>query len=252
MVLQENVRTEEDEFIGILNKIRHAIVDDEVKDFLNSKRQGIPRESMTKLFPLRDQVFNYNIEKLDEMQGGVIEVRTTYSGQEPYLSSIKKNAPVDEILYLKKNAPVMIRVNDPRLRYVNGSVGTVVNCTPELLHVKITGKIYEFEKMAFSWMDGQGAIKATATNFPVQLSWATTIHKSQGMTLDSAWIDLTRFWEAGQAYVALSRVRNAGHLVIQDWNEKSIKADTYVRKFYEWGCPYSFAERLLEEPDVSY
>lgn len=252
LVLTENVRAEEETFIQILNKVRHGIVDEDVENFLNEKKQSSPTSSTTRLFPLRDQVFQYNIDKLDGMSGDVIKIPTTYWGQEPYVTSVKKSAPVDDVLYLKKGAPVMIRINDPLLRYVNGTVGTVHECTDDVLQVKVKNRIYEFEKTSFGWMDGQGEVKAKATNFPVQLSWATTIHKSQGMTLDSAWIDLTRFWEAGQAYVALSRIRNSQNLVIQDWNPKAIKTDPYVKRFYESGCPYSFADLILEDNDVSY
>lgn len=252
LVLKENVRSEEEEFIEILNKVRHGIVDEVVENFLNEKKQAALTATTTRLFPLREQVSQFNIQKLSDMSGEMIQIRTTYTGQEPYVSSVKKSAPVDEVLYLKKGAPVMIRVNDPMLRYVNGSVGTVVDCSSQdVLLIRINGRIYEFEKISFGWMDGQGEVKAKAINFPVQLSWATTIHKSQGMTLDNAWIDLTRFWEAGQAYVALSRVRNSKHLVIQDWNPKSIKADPYVKQFYESGCPYSFVDHMNENFESS-
>lgn len=242
LVLKENTRVEDEAFMEILNKIRYGKVDSEVEKFLNEKKMASPRTTTTRLFPLRNQVFEYNIERLEEMNGDAFSIPTVYSGSEPYLSSIKKNSPVDEVLHLKKGATVMIRMNDPMLRYVNGTIGKVdeYDRAEDKLKIQVRNRVYEFEKVAFSWMDGQGEIRAKAVNFPIQLSWATTIHKSQGATLDSAWIDLTRFWEAGQAYVAVSRVRNSDDLIIQDWNSKSIKADPAVMAFYDRGCPYSF------------
>lgn len=242
LVLKENTRVEDEAFMEILNKIRYGIVDEDVEKFLDEKKLASPRATTTRLFPLRDQVFDYNIQKLEEMNGNLLSIPTQYSGKEPYLTSIKKNSPVDEILHIKKGATVMIRMNDPLLRYVNGTIGKVIDYDDkkEILSIQVRRKVYEFEKMVFTWMDGQGEIRAKAINFPIQLSWATTIHKSQGATLDSAWIDLTRFWEAGQAYVALSRVRNSDDLIIQNWTPKSIKTDEQVKKFYEKGCPYSF------------
>lgn len=242
LILTENTRVEDEAFMEILNKVRYGIVDEEVETFLNEKKTASPRLTTTRLLPLRDQVFNYNIERLEEMNGELISIPTVYSGKDSYLESVKKNSPVDEVLHIKKGATVMIRVNDPMLRYVNGTIGKVVDYDDkkEILSIQVRHKVYEFEKAAFAWMDGQGEIKAKAVNFPVQLSWATTIHKSQGATLDSAWVDLTRFWEAGQAYVALSRVRNSNDLMIQNWTAKSIKTDEQVKKFYEKGCPYSF------------
>jgi ATP-dependent DNA helicase PIF1 len=251
LVLKENTRVEDEVFMEILNKVRYGIVDKEVEEFLNEKKMSSPRAATTRLFPLRDQVSDYNIEKLEEMNGELFSIPTVYSGAEPFLSSVKKNSPVDEILHLKKGATVMIRMNDPMLRYVNGSIGKIIEYvkSEDKLKVQINNRVYEFEKMAFTWMDGQGEVRAKAINFPIQLSWATTIHKSQGATLDSAWIDLTRFWEAGQAYVALSRVRNSQDLIIQNWNPKSIKADPAVKMFYQRGCPYSFRSMEPESPD---
>ncbi|MCC7460481.1 MAG: AAA family ATPase [Proteobacteria bacterium] len=242
LILKENTRVDDQDFMEVLNKIRYGKVDEEVESFLNEKKQASPRAATTRLFPLRDQVASYNIQKLDEIHGEAFSIPTIYSGSEPYITSVKKNSPVDEVLHLKIGATVMIRMNDPMLRYVNGTIGKIVEYVKkdDILKVQVRNRIYDFEKMAFTWMDGQGEIKAKAVNFPIQLSWATTIHKSQGATLDSAWIDLTRFWEAGQAYVALSRVRNSQDLIIQDWSAKSIKADPIVSKFYERGCPYSF------------
>lgn len=251
LVLKENTRVEDEIFMEILNKVRYGIVDQAVEDFLNEKKTASPRAATTRLFPLRDQVSDYNIEKLEEMNGELFSIPTVYSGAEPFLSSVKKNSPVDEILHLKKGATVMIRMNDPMLRYVNGSIGKIIEYvkSEDKLKVQINNRVYEFEKMAFTWMDGQGEVRAKAINFPIQLSWATTIHKSQGATLDSAWIDLTRFWEAGQAYVALSRVRNSQDLIIQNWTPKSIKADPAVKMFYQRGCPYSFRSMEQESPD---
>jgi len=242
LILKENTRVDDEAFMEILNKIRYGQVDSDVENFLNEKKSASPKSTTTRLFALRNQVFEYNIQRLEEMNGDVISIPTIYSGSEPYLSTIKKNSPVDEVLHLKKGATVMIRMNDPMLRYVNGTIGKVVEYDKkeDLLKIQVRNRIYDFEKLAFSWMDGQGEVRAKALNFPIQLSWATTIHKSQGATLDSAWIDLTRFWEAGQAYVALSRVRNSDDLIIQDWNPKSIKADPAVMAFYERGCPYGF------------
>lgn len=242
LILQENTRVEDEGFMEILNKVRYGKVDLDVENFLNDKKSASPKALTTRLFPLRNQVFEYNIQKLNEMHGSVISIPTIYSGMDPYLSSIKKNAPIDEVLHLKKGATVMVRLNDPMLRYVNGTIGKVVDydSKEEILKIQIRNRVYDFEKQTFTWMDGQGDVRAKAVNFPIQLSWATTIHKSQGATLDSAWIDLTRFWEAGQAYVALSRVRNSDDLMIQDWSAKSIKADPSVLMFYERGCPYGF------------
>jgi ATP-dependent exoDNAse (exonuclease V) alpha subunit len=112
------------------------------------------------------------------------------------------------------------------------------------MKVEVDGRTFDFEKCAFSWMDGNGNAVATASNYPVQLSWATTVHKAQGMTLDQMSVDLQALWEPGHAYVAMSRVRSPEGLFIPAWSEKSFKVDPLVKKFYELGCPYDLQDQL--------
>ncbi|HLG20667.1 MAG TPA: helicase C-terminal domain-containing protein [Bdellovibrionota bacterium] len=72
----------------------------------------------------------------------------------------------------------------------------------------------------------------SATNFPLTLAYATTIHKAQGATLDSMVCDLRRLWEPGQAYVALSRLRSGDGLTLTGWDESSIRVDPSVVEFH--------------------
>ena len=67
----------------------------------------------------------------------------------------------------------------------------------------------------------------------MQLAYAATIHKAQGLTLEKVLVDLKGLWEPGQAYVALSRVREPSGLLIKDWTPQSIIADKSVLRFYE-------------------
>ena len=95
------------------------------------------------------------------------------------------------------------------------------------------GREVKVEKMSFSLLDAEGNAKASVIQFPVNLAYATTIHKSQGATLDELWCDLGSLWEPGHAYVALSRLRDANGLHIVRWNPRSFIVDPDVRKFYK-------------------
>jgi len=94
------------------------------------------------------------------------------------------------------------------------------------------GREVKVEKMSFSLLDADGNAKASVIQFPVNLAYATTIHKSQGATLDELWCDLGALWEPGHAYVALSRLRDANGLHIVRWSPRSFIVDPDVKRFY--------------------
>ncbi len=120
----------------------------------------------------------------------------------------------------------MLRQNDPQGRWVNGTTGYIEKIGIGSLSIRLlSGRKVEIEKTTFSLLNAEGEIVAVCTNFPVTLAWATTIHKSQGSTLDRMMVNLRNLWEPGQAYVALSRVSTGQDLYIEGWTENSIKTD---------------------------
>jgi ATP-dependent DNA helicase PIF1 len=136
-------------------------------------------------------------------------------------------------LRLKVGAEVMFIQNDPNKRWVNGTRGTVVQIEDDKIIVeKLKGRDVTVEKQQFSYLDADGNVVASVIQFPLVLAYATTIHKSQGATLDELWCDLSNLWEPGQAYVALSRLRYGRGLKILRWNARSIKMDPQVQMFY--------------------
>ena len=231
--LEEIVRTKDKEFMEILGNIRKGNLNKEVSEFLQSrkKKAKIPT---AKLFARRNAVINYNKRELEDINEKLHIIETLYWGKESSVKSIKRNAPVSEELHIKKNALVMIRINDQQQRYVNGSLGYVRRIENNLVVIKLLkGPVVTIEKHTFETFDGDGEVVASATNFPLSLAYAVTIHKSQGATLDSATIDLKNLFEAGMAYVALSRVKDPKYLFIEDFNIKSIYANKDVLAFYE-------------------
>ncbi len=119
-------------------------------------------------------------------------------------------------------------------RWVNGTTGHIRRIQTQKLQIELlNGRLIELEKSAFSLLDAEGDPVATLTNFPVNLAWASTIHKAQGATLDRMAVDLSRLWEPGQAYVALSRLTSGSELHIARWDAGSIRTDQQVRDFYE-------------------
>ena len=117
---------------------------------------------------------------------------------------------------------------------MNGTRGVLVGEEDQHLIVrKDYGREVKVEKMTFSLLDAEGNVRASVIQYPLILAYATTIHKSQGATLDELWCDLSALWEPGHAYVALSRLRDASGLHIVRWNPRSFIVDPLVQKFYQ-------------------
>ena len=120
---------------------------------------------------------------------------------------------------LKKGARVMAVKNDPLKRWVNGSLGTIVDLGPKEVYVRFDGdtssrkiEAATWESITYKWNEIEQKMEedttATFEQMPLILAWAVTIHKAQGLTLDDVRIDLGRgAFAPGQAYVALSRAR---------------------------------------------
>ena len=232
-VLKTIVRTEDKGFVEILNSVRAGKVSTEVTDFLNERKRPVPADfEGTRLFAHRETAEKFNREQLEKVSGPPTFYDTVFSGDEKYLNEIKKNAPVPDTLVLKVGALVMIRQNDPQGRWVNGSLGSVLTLSSESVKIGLlAGGTVNLEKVSFSILNAEGKEVASAMNFPLNLAYASTIHKAQGLTLDRVAVDLKNLWEPGQAYVAMSRVRKPSGMFILDWSPGSIKSDPAVSAF---------------------
>ena len=119
----------------------------------------------------------------------------------------------------------MFTKNDQGGRYVNGTLGVVEDFDPEEGHPVVatrSGKRIVAEPSTWK-IDEAGKERASITQVPLRLAWAMTVHKSQGMSLDAAVIDLSRAFEYGQGYVALSRLRTLAGLHLLGLNERALR-----------------------------
>lgn len=235
VVLKQNMRSGDGEFLSILNEIRRGQVSDRVEMFLNRCQLDHDDDfEGTRLFPLRQQTDAYNENELEKLPGELFVFPALYSGQQRSIEQLRKHSPLPDELKLKLNALVMLRQNDPKLRWVNGSTGHVRKIEKEMILIELlNGRMVEIEPAEFSLLNAEGVAMALVTNFPISLAYAATIHKAQGMTLDRLKVNLNSLWEPGQAYVALSRVMNPENLRIESWQKQSIKADPQVEDFYK-------------------
>lgn len=241
VVLRKVMRTSDAEFLGVLNKVRIGVVDNEVREFLQKRTRQNSDTNILRLFSRKENTEKYNLERLAELPHPLESFKTLYKGDEFAINIYGKNLPIPNNLQLKIDAFVMLRTNDPEGRWVNGSLGVITAINryenePNLdsVHVCLehSGRTVRIERVAFECLDKDGEVVLTAVNFPMTLAWASTIHKAQGITVDRLTTDIRKLWEPGQAYVALSRCKSADGLFLEGWNPSAIFADKQVIAFY--------------------
>ena len=130
------------------------------------------------------------------------------------------------MLVLKRDAVVLFIKNNTELGYVNGTTGVITGFDGDIPLVRTThGTTIRVHPEEWSLENERGESLATVTQLPLRLAWAMTIHKSQGMTLDAAEIDLSKTFETGQGYVALSRLKSLDGLRLMGLNDMALRVD---------------------------
>ena len=130
--------------------------------------------------------------------------------------------------------------------YINGTLGKVVGYSEDeqpIIELKDGSKL-TVEKEQWSIDNDGGSSLASFTQFPLRLAWAITVHKSQGMTLEAAEVDLGKSFEKGQGYVALSRLKSLKGLKLAGFNSTALAVDSLAFK-----ADQRFQELSAEEED---
>jgi hypothetical protein len=234
--LEKVRRQDEPAFVRALADFRVGRVWGDTARILQSRVRSNPPSTMPRLFTHNVQVDKWNHFQLSELPGEATVFTAIESGPPPQLEYLKKNLLTPEALQLKRGALVMFTINlnvkdrcEPV--FVNGQVGTVEAIEPAAVQVRTkSGKVIWVER--FEWRyDSQDPLSATFSQFPLRLAWAMTIHKAQGLTLDSAYLDIRAAREPGQAYVAVSRVRSLAGLQFKEWF-KGVHVSPEAIEFY--------------------
>ena len=178
------------------------------------------------LFPNNRQTDELNNRRLAQIDSREHVFEAEASGPVQLVKRLKSTMLAPELLTLKVGAAVMALRNDTNQQYVNGSLGTVVDFvtnrdgnTYPMVHFD-NGHIVIMQPAAWEMMDGE-TVLASVKQIPLRCAWAITIHKSQGMTLDRARMDLRRTFAPGMGYVALSRVESMEGLYLDGINDRA-------------------------------
>jgi len=144
------------------------------------------------------------------------------SGNKRLAESLRRNCLAPERLVVKKGAKVMFVKNNFKGGYVNGTLGKVIDFEDGWPLVKTAGG-REIKATPMIWaIEKNNLVKAQIKQVPLRLAWAITVHKSQGMNLDAAEIDISQCFEEGMGYVALSRLRSLKGLKLMGINEMAL------------------------------
>jgi deoxyadenosine/deoxycytidine kinase len=245
--LEKIYRQRDKDFIAILNAIRNNSVTGEQLTTLNQRCDPdfVPNP---KNFYIWLASLNSAAEKINrEYLSGIALPLITYHGN--IHGDFKQDSlPTQIDLQVKKDAQVMLLNNDSLFRWVNGSIGKIVDIVKQkgeadVIIVKLlTGEIvevmpYRWELFNYHFDKGKNSIESEVvgsfTQYPLKLAWAVTIHKSQGKTFENVVIDIGRgTFASGQVYVALSRCTRLDGIVLKKPIEKRhIFMDWRVVKF---------------------
>ena len=242
-------RYDDEKYFSLLCRLREGKVKQEdiqsltkraeaYEKYIKQEKKGLILIKPTILYPKKVDVDSYNLEQLKELDGQeyIFEAKDGFvafsktAKADFYMTKLDDAIP--QTIILKKGALVMCKFNiDVARGLVNGSRGIITEISEENVVVKFTNGIEEkIDSVTWEFKDKEG--KSYRNQIPFILAYASTIHKSQGLTLDHAIIDSGYdIFTSGQAYVALSRVRNMDSLLLREFVPSSIMINKEALKY---------------------
>ena len=245
--LRHVYRQSDADFVALLGEVRAGRMTRRVLNALNARHvdpsaAGFPGPGAgyITLTSHRHTAREINGRRLAEVPGAIARYRAEVTGKFP-----PSAYPVDETLELKVGAQVMFVKNDPEGAFYNGKIGTVTALTEGRVTVDCEGDDAAIEVGRLAWENTTYSLdesdKSVTTDvagrfrqIPLRLAWAITIHKSQGLTFDRVVIDAAAAFAHGQVYVALSRCRSLGGIVLRTpLDERCVPTDAEVAGYTE-------------------
>jgi ATP-dependent DNA helicase PIF1 len=232
-ITEQHRQQDNDLLLAMLEAMRLGSLDDSHELLLRERLSSQPAADVvvTRLYAHNLDVEAINQKHLQQLDG---ESRTFYrqtKGGKAKLEQLSKSLLAPEELELKLDAEVMFVANNFAEGFVNGSRGQIVDFERSLPVVRLlNGKRVHVQPHTWS-LNEDGRVRAEVSQLPLRLAWAITIHKSQGMSLDAAVIDLSRAFTPGMGYVALSRVRGLNGLYLQGINNMALAMHPQIGEY---------------------
>lgn len=227
--LEEQHRHQDKKFLNLLNSLRGRQNLEFSKKTLSTR---LNKEIKSKVRPTKLYTHNFDVDAHNSLELSRLKNESRYfemraQGLPSLVEKLKNGCLAPEILELKIGAVVMFVKNNFKEGYANGTVGLVIGFDEDSgwpLIETFKGDIIEAKREVWPIEDGSGVL-ALISQIPLRLAWAITVHKSQGLSLDCAEIDLSRTFEYGMGYVALSRVRSLSGLKLLGINDLALEVN---------------------------
>lgn len=243
--LKKIFRQEDEEFIKVLGNLRFGQLNQEDREILQSRIGVIDKNKAIK--PTILTTHNYKVEKINgeelkKIPSTEVYYEAKYFGKDARIEFLKKNCLASSKLKLKVGAQVMMIKNSYQKEgIINGSLGIVRDFSSKKRYPIVefaNGKVItvapqEWLLEKYDEQKKELIVEAGLNQIPLILSWAMTIHKSQGLTLDKISCDLSEVFSPGQIYVALSRARSLEGVFIESINFNRITSDNSAVQFYQ-------------------
>lgn len=258
-------RQSEAQLIKLLQGIRKGDFDRDDLRILNQRCSvAEPDPSVVRLYPRNQDVNRVNIERLKSLEKKTVVYTALDSGDYPWKNQLTQGLAPQNLEVCEGARVMLVKNIDCKRKLANGATGTIIDfCEPRegdldlsdsclLPVVKFdSGMVMVIEPETWVVMEGD-TTRATRTQIPLVLAWALSIHKCQGMTLDSLHTDLSKAFGYGMVYVALSRIKSLEGLHLSGFCPWRIKAHPKVLKYYQYlACRKSYISKKDRDDESS-